>query len=434
MNPTAMTARAVVCAAIALGMTTVVACSSDQSSQTQGAGSISIPLSISVGSNNYRLDAVFAIVGDQGNVTLSTRGDEPTLSTTLAAGAYDILLESFTLSKDDGTGTFNAVAATAVASSIPFTVTANATTTVSFQFLTDGMTVSPGAGNVAIGFGVTDTTTNSITVDTAARTVQSARFFLDFSNAVPDNPEDLDVLRWAGGPNLLQSFALDACTSNVVEHFGNSWAAADPNFAGTVLVGSGSSGSWEQDGGSILIHSASSGCSASSSATIETRYRFGEGAAADTIEVEREFDFRTAHLNAFFDSFRPFIPRMSVAFDRVLHPNAARTSLVSENVLACPFGCQPSDWDGSWYAYYASSGAFAGQGMIALRGASAVAATLWIDNDSGNTDTNASGVLLLPPPNGFPQTITEKELLCFFDAQSWTPADQATLTLPPGCN
>lgn len=431
MNGIAKMARAVLCAALTLGVGAVTACGSDQqSSDARNVGTVKIPLSTTVGTSTYRLDAVFNITGQEGVVTLTTRGDEPALSTTLPSGAYDIGLESYTLSKEDGAGNFYAVEATVVANSLPFTVTANSTTTVSFHFLTDGVTVAPGTGNVDVTFDVTETGCHPITVDSTARTVQSARFFLDFSNAVAENPEDLDVLRWAGGPNLVESFAIDACSSNVVEHFGTSWAPPDPNLGGRVLVGSGSSGSWEQDGASIVIHSTSSGCSASTSTPVETRYQFRAGTAADTIEVDRQFDLGSGPVN---QPFRPFMPRLSFSFDRVLHPDAAGRNLLSEDIFACPYGCQLSNWDGSWFAYYATSGPLAGHGMIVRRGASALPANLWLDYDAGITDTNSSSVLLLPPAGGFPAQVTEKELLCFFDGQSWSPAQQASLTLPAGC-
>jgi hypothetical protein len=430
MKRMAMTARAVVCAALTVGMASITACSSDQASDARNVGSVSIPLSTNVGTSSYRLDAVFTITGEQSVITLKTQGDEPVLSTTLPTGAYDISLDSFTLSKADDTGAFHAVSATVVANSLHFTVTAHATTTVTFQFLTDGVIVAPGTGNVDINFGVTETGCNPISVDPAARTVQSARFFLDFSNAVAGNPEELDVLRWAGGPNLTQSYAVDACSSNLVEHFGNSWAGIDPTIGGPVLVGSGSTGSWEQDGASIVVHSTSSGCTQSFTVPVETRYRFRQGIGENTIEIERQFELGRPALPR---PFRPFIPRLVIDFDRVLHPNAAGTSLLAEDVLPCPYGCELSDWDGSWFAYYASSGPFAGQGVITLRQPSTIPAHLFVDSDIGVTYTNASAALLLPPPDGFPPELTETELLCFFDAETWTPAEQAALTLPAGC-
>jgi len=195
-------------------------------------------------------------------------------------------------------------------------------------------------------------------------------------------------------------------------------------------VGSGSKGSWEQDGSSVVIHSASSGCAQSLSVPVETRYTFREGKGADTIEVERRFDFAGAPV---VESFRPFMPRMTNAFDRVLFPNLTASALVNVNVFDCPYGCTRADWDGSWFAYYASSGPRAGQGVIVRREQTPIPASLWVDNDGGITDANTTSALLVPPPEGFPAAVTEKEILCFFDAETWTPAEQAALTLPEGC-
>jgi hypothetical protein len=538
MNAIAIATRAVLCGVLAIGITMATGCSShDHSSDFQRFGSLTIPLLTTVGTNTYRLDAVFVISDAQGVVTtLTTSGDEPVLSTMLPPGSYSATIQSFTLSKkDDATGTFSPVTATVVASTEPFTVFNDSTTTVTFQFQTDGTAVSTGSGTVNIDFGVTETgaqctvlgpgcpdgfwcappaltgaplacipagTTpigaacksplecvppstchdfgagpictalctpdefggpcatggscveadpsyglctpgtacDPIGVDRVARTVQSGRFFLDFSNAVANNPEDLDVLRWAGaaqsgaagdfGPNLTTSYAIDACSSGNVAFFGNSLIPPDVDRGGQVLVGAGSTGTWEQDGASIVIHSTSAGCTGSVPAAVDTRYTFREGIGADTIEVERTFDFGQA---GFSQQVRPFVPRLDEAnFDQVLHPDATGAMLITEAVSNCPYGCELSNWDGSWLAYYASSGSLAGLGMIMLRAPSALPAFLWIDYDSGFADTNSTSVVL-SPRGGFPQQATERELLCFFNAQTWTSAQRASLTLPPGC-
>ena len=431
MSRMVLAMRAAMGALATLGVASATACgSNDRSTEVASVGVVRIPLSTTVGASKYRLDAVFTISGEQGPLTLTTQGDEPSLSTTLPTGAYEIVLESFTLSRDDGTGTFHPVAATLLEDRLPFTITSDATTTVAFHFSTNGEVVSPGAGDLDVTFDVTETGCRPITVDAASRTVQSGRFFLDFSNRRADNPEELAVLQWNGGTNLTESWAIDACTSGLVAHFGNSLIPPDVQRGGQVLVGSGSTGTWKQEGASIAIQSRASGCAESVPVPIQTRYTFREGIGADTIEVERRFEVEGTGLDA---PFRPLVPRLSWAFDRVLHPNRAGSALVSEEVFACPYGCQRTDWDGSWFAYVASSGPFAGQGMIVRREPSAVPADLWVDNDAGFTSTNSSSALLLRPEGGFPSPIVERNLLCFFDASTWTAAEQAALTLPEGC-
>lgn len=94
------------------------------------------------------MEAVFVISGAQGDIALSTRAGESFLSTTLQTGDYSAFLQSFTLYKDDGAGAFHPVTATAESSSESFTVFANSTTVVHFQFETNG---APGAGGTGTG-------------------------------------------------------------------------------------------------------------------------------------------------------------------------------------------------------------------------------------------------------------------------------------------
>jgi hypothetical protein len=414
-----------------VGTAVAFGCSSaEPSNDVQNVGTVTIPLSTTVGTSNYRLDAAFTITGEQRVMTLTTHDDVPVLSATLPVGDYTVSLDSFTLSKDDGTGSFRPVSATVAATSLPFTVSANSTTTVSFHFMTDGVIVAPGTGTVGVTFDVTESGCNPITVDATARTLQSARFFLDFSNGLTDDPEELDVLKWKAGANLTESYAGDSCSFGLVAHFGNSFVPPDVQSGGKVLVGSGTTGSWAQEGASILIQSLATGCAESISVPVETRYAFRSGVAADTIEVARQFDFGSTPVTA---PIRPFVPRLLAAFDQVMHPNAAGTALVTENVFACPYGCELTDWDGSWFAY-TSSGEFAGEGMIVRRHPSDLPGHLWVDNDSGSTATNSSSVILPLPDGGFPSQVTERELFCFFDPASWSAAEQAALTLPLGCS
>jgi len=433
MNPMSRVAKALLFVVACVGLGAASGCGSDQeANEARSVGTLSIPLTTEAGGSTYRLEALIVIRGQQGDVALSTHGDEAVLSSALPAGSYHALLRSFTLFKDDGTGTFHAVQATVQADDLAFSILANSTTAISFRFETDGEAFPLGSGDLSIGFEVDDTSQQcaSITVDPAARTVRTGRFFLDFSNGFANNPDALEVLRWAGGPDLTAIFSIEDCSSGLAGHFGNSWAPPDPQGGGQVLVGAGSVGSWEQDGRSILIHSTSSECVPSASVPVETRYSFPSDPGADTFDVERRFDFTSTALD---QPFRPFVPRLRLDFDRVLHPNAGGTTLLAESVFTCPVGCELTNWDGSWFAYYASTGPFAGQGMIVLREERGLPAHLWLDFDGGPTATNASSALLLPPAGGFPDQVEEKERFCFFDAASWNTADQLALDLPPGC-
>jgi hypothetical protein len=70
--------------------------------------------------------------------------------------------------------------------------------------------------------------------------------------------------------------------------------------------------------------------------------------------------------------------------------------------------------------------------VIVRRAPSAVPVSLWIDYDAGTTSASTSSVLFVPSTGGYPTELSEKELLCFFDAGTWSPDQQAALTLPQG--
>ena len=74
MNPIAMVGRAVVCALVMVGTAVAFGCSSaEPSNDVQNVGTVTIPLSTTVGTSNYRLDAAFTITGEQRVMTLTTR-------------------------------------------------------------------------------------------------------------------------------------------------------------------------------------------------------------------------------------------------------------------------------------------------------------------------------------------------------------------------
>jgi hypothetical protein len=273
-----------------------------------------------------------------------------------------------------------------------------------------------------------------IAVDSANRTVTSAKFFLAWSVRDLSDPEELDILRWAGQPNITNALRRADCGDGDVEYFGNSWAPPDPQIGGPVLVGGGTSGIWQPlSNYGVKISSAASGCGPAANVPVTTTYRFGDHAPAeaDMIRITRTFHFGK---QVFARSFRPYIARPNDAdFNRVLHPDQSGTALVSENVFACPYGCEVSNWNGAWFAAIATAGPRAGQGFLALRRLSPFSVALWVDFDTGSA-TNASSVIVMPPTSGFAGDMTETEALCFFDSTSWPAAQQARLVLPTGCS
>lgn len=157
MNPIAIIVRAACCGAILSGALVATACNSDENvSENANVGTVSIPLQTTVGNSTYRLQAVFVVSGAPGFITLTTSADDPVLSTTLPTGPYYVFLQSFTLFRDDGTGTFYPVNATFISGNQYFSIYAQSTTTISFQFQTDGQVVPMGSGNLDVTVDVTE--------------------------------------------------------------------------------------------------------------------------------------------------------------------------------------------------------------------------------------------------------------------------------------
>jgi len=258
--------------------------------------------------------------------------------------------------------------------------------------------------------------------DSGQRIVTAGPFQVQWSAT---DPEEITSLSWNGSPNLTNFWTPDFCPQGGdLEFFGNSWDAfPDVNFR--ALVGWGSSGSWEERGATgVAIASAASGCFGTSGIPVHTSYRFFDnGPVANRILVHRRFSFGTT---AFPFDLRAYIPRLYPRdqYSLVIHPNAEGTAFVTEVGNDCEFGCQVTNWNGTWLAVHDPA---SGQGMI-VRHLSSTPVALWVDMDGGS-QTTASGVLLLQPPGGFTGTVVETESLCFYNSQIWTPS----LTLPAGC-
>jgi hypothetical protein len=117
-------------------------------------GTIALPLVTQTQGHTYRLSNVFiSISGPQfAQLFSSTDPNETSLSTTLQTGGYSaFLFFGWTLERDDGTGNFTAVAATLVSNPVVnFTIFNGATSSVSYQFETDGVIVMVGAGQLKV--------------------------------------------------------------------------------------------------------------------------------------------------------------------------------------------------------------------------------------------------------------------------------------------
>jgi hypothetical protein len=260
-------------------------------------------------------------------------------------------------------------------------------------------------------------------VDPAQRTVTAGAFQVQWSQT---DPEEITSLSWNGSPNLTNSWTHPFCPQGGdSEFFGNSWDTfSDVNFR--ALVGWGSGGTWdERNPNGVAVASAASGCFGTSGIPVQTSYQFFNGGpVVNRILVHRKISFGTT---PFPYDLRAYIPRLYPRdeYSLVIHPNEDGTALVTEIGNDCEFGCEITNWNGSWLAVHDP---LSGRGMIVRHAFSRNPVALWVDMDGGS-QTTASGVLLLQPPGGFTGTVTETESLCFYDSSIWTPS----LTLPSGC-
>lgn len=125
--------------------------------ETSEAGSLSMPLLTSTGGHTYRLQGTLLVSGPTYEY-LDLGGDVQVLSRSLPTGSYWAYLYSWSLTRDDGAGNFVPVAANLVSSSQPsFTIFNQATSTISFDFATDGQIVTVGAGTLNVDVNVTET-------------------------------------------------------------------------------------------------------------------------------------------------------------------------------------------------------------------------------------------------------------------------------------
>jgi hypothetical protein len=263
----------------------------------------------------------------------------------------------------------------------------------------------------------------SASVDPGQRTVTAGAFQVQWSQT---DPEEILSLSWSGSPNLTNSATNPFCPQGGDhEFFGDSWDTfSDVNFR--ALVGWGSTGTWDsRDRNGVAVASAASGCFGTSGIPVHTSYQFFDhGNEVNRILVQRRISFGTT---PFGYDLRAYIPRLYPRdqYSLVIHPNASGTDLVTEIGNDCEFGCEVTNWNGTWFAVHDP---VSGRGMIVRHASSSNPVALWVDMD-GASQTTASGVLLVQPLGGFTGTVVETESLCFYDSGIWSPS----LTLPAGC-
>ena len=115
------------------------------------SGSLSLALTTSVGSHVYRFSQFQVLLYPEYFWLQSSGSSESVLTTTLQTGQHQAYLYGWALERDDGTGRYAPVNATLVSSSsVTFEILNGSTTTVAFQFETDGEIVTMGSGTLNI--------------------------------------------------------------------------------------------------------------------------------------------------------------------------------------------------------------------------------------------------------------------------------------------
>lgn len=266
----------------------------------------------------------------------------------------------------------------------------------------------------------------SFTYPPVNRTVAIGNFRLDWS---PTNPEEITGLQWKNSVNLTNTSENPACMGDL-EYFGNSWVSENegtPDFFFNSLVGWSMSGTWSHNSTLVDIASKSSKCPASAEIPIQTDYKiFGGAVKTNLLAVLRSFDFGESPYD---HNIRPFIPRLYPlnGYTQVLHPDASGLALITEITGDCGYGCKVTDWNGTWFAIHNPDN---GMGMIVYHVPSPYSIALWLDEDSASF-TNASSVLLLPPPGGFTGPLIEIEFIYFYDSDTWAPSMKLPSALSP---
>jgi hypothetical protein len=135
-------------------MTTLAACSAsrDDEAGVEQAGTLSLPLRVTVGDHIYRFSSFGVYIYQTGMLlSSSAEASESILTTQLPTGQYQAALWYWALERDDGLGNFVPVQAQLVSNSyVGFEILNGSTTTVSFQFETDGQIITVGSGGLAV--------------------------------------------------------------------------------------------------------------------------------------------------------------------------------------------------------------------------------------------------------------------------------------------
>jgi hypothetical protein len=97
----------------------------------------------------------------------------------------------------------------------------------------------------------------------------------------------------------------------------------------------------------------------------------------------------------------------------------------SNNCTTAP--CAVTDWDGTWIADDFGGGS----GLLIIRDPSSIVPAFIGIQSGGAANSNFSSIVLSQPAAGWSGIVTETEILCPYDQNTWTPKPG---TLPYDCN
>jgi hypothetical protein len=142
-------------ASFVIGVSSIGGCGADPSPES---GRFSLPLVSETNAHIYRLSNASIFISGPQFLQLFSSDDpsETTLSATLQTGNYvAILFFGWTLERDDGTGNFLPVPAALVSNqAVPVSIFNGTTSTITYQFRTDGVIVTIGSGELRVNVAV----------------------------------------------------------------------------------------------------------------------------------------------------------------------------------------------------------------------------------------------------------------------------------------
>jgi hypothetical protein len=178
--------------------------------------------------------------------------------------------------------------------------------------------------------------------------------------------------------------------------------------------------------GTTTISSLQS-CDETLDAKTTTNYTLGAGKKGENgLKITRTFNFSKKTSTG---NMRAYVARLPLAtYPMVLMPNAAGV-VQTFNANNCPLNCAETDWNGVWMADDDGNG----NGIVFFRNPS-TNPPAWVTVDyDGYSSSNNSAITITMPEDGWLGTVSETEVMCFYDAKSWPAKQQAKGNPPKGC-